>query len=79
MENTYFDGTMVQMADGSMRNISNVQSGDRILTKNGEMLEISTVLTGIERVYVLKVDGKPGDEIVNTDHAQFIENKNFKR
>lgn len=77
--NTYFDGAMVQMADGSERKVSDLCIGDFIRTKNGEMKQIQNIMNGSEQVYLFEFDGNPGDEVVNTAHAQFIENKDYKR
>lgn len=77
--NTYFDGAMVQMADGSEKRVSDLRIGDFISTKNGGMKQVQGITNGSELVYLFEFDGKPGDEVVDTDRAEFIENKEYKR
>lgn len=79
MSGTYFEGAMVQMADGTMKSVSDLRIGDFISTKDGQMREIQNIMNGVESACLFEFDGREGEEVVNTEHAQFIENKDYRR
>lgn len=65
------EGTKILMADGSEKEIQNIQKGDLIVNSKGESLRVSELITGTER-YIYRVVTKGGREVSASYNHPFV-------
>ena len=70
-------GTRVMMADGSLKNIEDIEIGDQVMGPDGSPRNVTARHTGYDNMYRLKVLTGGDDQIVNSKHLIYYKEKNY--
>lgn len=70
-------GTKVMMSDGRLKNIENVNLGDKVMGPDGKPRTVLELHSGIDNMYRINVLTGGKDQIVNSNHLIYYREKNY--
>lgn len=70
-------GTKVIMGDGKLKNIEEIEIGDKVLGPDGSVRNVINTHNDVDNMYRLNVKTGGNDQIVNSSHKIYYKQKNY--